>query len=439
MNQDKATATSIEVSSPFKVGGARASYVLIICSLLYAVRYADWQVMSVVLQPMKTDLGLSDGQAGLVGSAYFIGIILCTLPTARLVDVWSRKKTIGLMAFVWSIFTLLTGMVGGLTSLVVARFGVGVGEAGFAPGGTALVSASYPPEKRGQKLGFFNMFITVGIIIGAIVGGYLSAHDGGWRTPFYVFSVPGIILGVLAFFMQDYTLKNADGSAYFHEPLLSNLKALWRIPTLRWLYVGLGMYAVLQISVGTWFPSLLMRAYHIKEDRAGLVMGVVTIIGLAGPILGGLIADRWQRRRPGGRMRLAALSLAIASIFLLVILLAALDINNRPLMLFCAAMMPLHSIFVGMSLPAVAATTQDVVPAHLKGLSWGGAMLALYLLGGAWGPSLVGEISDVFHGGYQGLALGLGVAGLFGFIASALWLQTAKYVESDTLRAKNTA
>jgi MFS family permease len=118
------------------------------------------------------------------------------------------------------------------------------------------------------------------------------------------------------------------------------------------------------------------------------------------------------------------------------VLLAALDIHNRTLMFFCALMMPLHSISVGMALPAVAATTQDVVPAHLKGLSWGGAMLALYVLGGAWGPFLVGLISDASGGGYQGLSLGMGVAGLFGFIASRLWFVTARHVDHDTQRAR---
>lgn len=428
---------AIQESSTFKIGGPRATYVLIICSLLYAMRYADWQVMSVVLQPMKAALGLTDTQAGLAGSAYFIGIILLTLPTARLVDVWSRKKTIGLMAFIWSAFTLVTGFASGLVALLIARFGVGVGEAGFAPGGTALVSASYSEAMRGRKLGIFNMFITVGIIIGAIGGGYLSAHAGGWRTPFLVFAIPGLILGVLAFFMQDYTLKNGDGSDFVHPSFLSNLKELWRIPTLRWLYVGLGMYAVLQISVGTWFPSLLMRAYDIKEDLAGLVMGVVTIIGLGGPILGGILADRWQRKHPGGRMRLAATSLAIACVFLYLVLIAALDIHNKTLMLFCALMMPFHSVFVGMAFPAVAATTQDVVPSHLKGMSWGAAMLALYVLGGAWGPFLVGEISDASGGGYRGLALGIGVAGLFGFVASCLWFVTARHVGDDANLAKH--
>jgi MFS family permease len=123
-------------------------------------------------------------------------------------------------------------------------------------------------------------------------------------------------------------------------------------------------------------------------------------------------------------------------VFLLLELLAALDINNKHLMIFCAIMLPLYSIASGMALPAAAATAQDVVPARLRGLSWGVAMLALYLLGGAWGPLLVGEISDTFHGGYQGLALGLAVAGLFGFVASAMWFMTERHVEGDMKRAK---
>jgi MFS family permease len=426
----------IQESHDFKVGGPRATYVLIICSLLYAMRYADWQIMSIVLQPMKVELGLTDAQAGLVGTAFFIGIMLFTLPIAHLIDGWSRKKTIGLMAFVWSIFTVATGFTSGLTALLVARFGVGVGESVIAPGGTALISASYPDEKRAQKLGIFNMFITVGIIVGAIGGGYLSAHFGGWRTPFYVFGIPGAILGVLALFMQDYRLKAADGSNFIHDSFLSNLKQLWKIPTLRWLYVGLGMFAVMQISVLTWFPALLMRAYRIKEDKAGEIMGLVTIIALLGPIIGGILADKWQRKRPDGRVHLAAVSVAVTSVFLLLMLAGALDINNKQLMTFCAIMLPLYSVFSGMALPAVAATTQDVVPTKLRGLSWGVAMLALYLLGGAWGPLLVGVISDSFHGGYQGLALGLAVAGVFGFVASVMWFGSERHVEGDMGKAK---
>ena len=426
-------------SNQFKVGGPRATFVLIICSLLYAIAYADWQVMAVVLQPMKIALGLTDAQVGLLNTAYFLGIILCTLPIAHLIDVWSRKKMIGLMAFIFSIFTVATAFVGGLASLLLVRFGVGVGEAGLPPGGTALISASYPPEKRGAKLGIFNAFITVGIIVGVILGGFLSANYGGWQMPFYCFGVPGVILGILAFFMQDYKLQKADGSAVVHESFLTNMKQLLKIPTLRWLYLAVGMYCALQISVGTWFPALLMRTYNVKEDVAGLVMGLVTIIGLLGPIGGGILADKWQKKRGGGRMQLAALSIAMAVVFLFLVLLAVFDITNKNLMIFCAIMMPLHSICSGMAFPAAAATSQDVVPARLKGLAWGVGILACFILGGAWGPLVVGGISDAYGGGYKGLALGFAVAGLFGLLASFLFFKTSRHVASDMKKVKDAA
>lgn len=129
-------------------------------------------------------------------------------------------------------------------------------------------------------------------------------------------------------------------------------------------------------------------------------------------------------------------SIAIAAVFMLLVLLAGLDLDNKPLMYFCAAVMPLHSIFGGMALPAVAATTQDVVPARLKGLAWGAAMVALFLLGGAWGPLLVGGVSDAYGGTYQGLALGLATTGLFGFVAAGLWLRTERHVQADIARAR---
>ncbi len=106
-------------------------------------------------------------------------------------------------------------------------------------------------------------------------------------------------------------------------------------------------------------------------------------------------------------------------------------------MIFCGIMLPVYGISSGMALPAVAATTQDVVPANLKGLSWGAALLALYLLGGAWGPLLVGAVSDTFSGGYKGLALGMALTGLFGFIASGMWFLTERHVEGDVKKVKD--
>ena len=143
-------------SGKFQVGGSKATFVMIICSLLYAVNYMDRQVMTVVLQPMKIDLGLTDFQAGAINSVFYLGILIFCMPIAHFVDVWSRRKMVGLMAFAWSIFTLVTGFCSGFITLLFTRLGVGVGESGFSAGGTALIAASYPEEK-GHKSSAFSI------------------------------------------------------------------------------------------------------------------------------------------------------------------------------------------------------------------------------------------------------------------------------------------
>jgi MFS family permease len=431
----KEVSMKINQTEQFQVGGSKATFVLIICSLLYAVNYMDRQVMAVVLQPMKIDLGLSDLQMGVINSMFYVGVIFFCMPIAHFVDVWSRKKLIGLMALGWSAFTLATGFAGSYIHMIFARLGVGIGESGFTAGGTALIAASYPPEKRAFKLGIFNMFITVGLIFGFIGGGYISANMGGWRVPFYMFAIPGVILGILAFFMQDYTIKKEDGSAAKHDSFMNNFKTLLKVPTLRWLYLGAAMFALVVYSAMTWIPALLMRSYGIKEDKAGLISGIVGIMSLIGAPLGGFLADKWQKKRSGGRMRLAAVGIILSSIMFMLTLTATFDLGNKSLMIFSFIMLLVYGIVSGLSYPAMSATTQDVVTPNLKGLSAGTSFLAL-VLGGVFGPVMVGGISKAFGEGYKGLSYALYVTSAFGVLAAIFWWKASRHIDEDMKKVK---
>jgi len=194
----------------FEVGGRKATFVLIVCSALYMVNYMDRQVLSVVLEPMKHDLGLSDAQAGLLQTGFLISMGLFAIPLSYLVDRWSRSKAISLMAVFWSAATFVTGLGKSFLGVFIPRVLTGTGEAAFSSGAIALISASYPEQDRSKKLAVYNLFLLFGVAAGMILGGHLSAHHGGWRTPFFVFAVPGVILGVFAWFMQDY--KNPSGA-----------------------------------------------------------------------------------------------------------------------------------------------------------------------------------------------------------------------------------
>ena len=174
----------------YRTGGWSAHYVLIICTLLYAINYMDRQVFSVVLQPMKVELGLTDAECGLASTVLILGMALFSFPIAHMVDRWSRRKSIGLMAILWSGFTFLTGLANSFITVIIPRAFVGLGEAGFVPGGTAMVSASYSKEKRGRALGIFHIAIPLGAAVGVMLGGVISAKFG-WRTPFYYFGAKG--------------------------------------------------------------------------------------------------------------------------------------------------------------------------------------------------------------------------------------------------------
>ena len=430
----------------FQVGGPKATYVMVICSLLFMVNYMDRQIMAAVLQPMKIDLGLTDFQAGLANTMFYLGVLIFVVPVAHWIDKWSRKKMIGLMAFCWSAFTMFTGLSGSFLQLLFARFGVGLGESGFGAGGTALIAASYPEEKRASKIGIFNTFITVGILFGMVAGGYVSVHFGGWRTAFYVFALPGIILGILAFFMQDYKLpKNANAPAGGHS-FAKNVKSLFGNRSLRLIYIGYGLFAVVIFSYLTWLPALLMRAYGINEAKAGLVAGALSLLTLIGPILGGLFADRWQSKSSGGRMKLAAVGILASSVALWFAFTTVFNINHKGMMIFSFIMLCIYGIVSGMPNPAVMASTQDVVPPEQKGLASGAAYFCMMLFGGAFGPAMVGKLSDVFGGGYKGLTYGLYVASLFGVAAAIVWWKAAKRVgthmeeeKTSSLKAKTLA
>jgi MFS family permease len=422
----------------FQVGGPKATYVMVICSLLFMVNYMDRQIMAAVLQPMKIDLGLTDFQAGLANTMFYLGVLIFVVPVAHWIDKWSRKKMIGLMAFCWSAFTMFTGFSGSFIQLLSARLGVGLGESGFGAGGTALIAASYPPEKRAAKIGIFNTFITVGILVGMVAGGYVSVHFGGWRTAFYAFAIPGIILGILAFFMQDYKIKK-DAKASATPSFLQNMKSLFANRSLRLIYVGYGFFAVVVFSYLTWLPALLMRAYGIDEAKAGLVAGALSILTLIGPILGGLFADKWQSKSTGGRMRLAAVGILTASAALWFAFLTVHDIGNKSMMIFSFVMLCVYGIASGMPNPAVMASTQDVVRPEQKGLASGAAYFCMMLFGGAFGPAMVGKLSDLFGGGYKGIVYGLYVASLFGVAAAIIWWRAAKRVGADMEQERSAA
>ena len=415
----------------FTPGGGRAHYILIVCTLLYIVNYMDRQVFSVILQPMKIDLGLTDAQCGLASTVLIVGMAFFSFPVSYLVDRWSRRKSIGLMALLWSAATFATGMAKNFTAVLIPRFFVGLGEAGFVPGGTALIAASYPKEKRGRVMGAFNLAIPLGAAAGVIFGGIISVKYG-WRTPFLFFAVPGIALGILAFFMKDYQTIEAPETAGGFRHFFNAFTSVLKLRTMRWYYPGLGIAVFMTSSVLVWLPSLLMRMMNIPEDRAGLITGGIGLMAILGAPLGGFLADYWQKKNPRGRMYVPVVAYIAGGIILIVAVLTRF--SPAGIALACV-----YGICAAMAMPAIAAISQDVVPVAHKGLSMGLAIFAQYMLGGAWGPSVVGFLSDWLGGGAEGLGTAVMLCGLFGVAAGILFFVASLTYPEDLQKVKDEA
>lgn len=415
----------------FGSGGRKARLILIVCMLLYMVNYMDRQVLSVVLEPMKADLGLTDTQAGILQTVFFLSMALLAFPISFFVDRWSRRKTVAIMAIVWSAATYVTGLGKSFLGVILPRIFVGAGEAGFSAGGTAWITAAYPPESRGKALGFFNVAIPVGAALGVMLGGYLSTHYGGWRTPFFVFAVPGIILGIIAYFLPDYkTIKEPERSSSSIKSIIADTMELWRIPSLKWLFIGYGFHNMMTFAFLAWAPALLMRSLKIPESQAGMILGGLGLFAIVGALTGGWLADAWQKRNNRGRMLLAAMADPIATIIFIVsmIFLQASTSLASVHFIAYAIMALLYGTASVLGMPAVGAVTQDVVHPRLKGISWGMAMFCMYMLGGAWGPVLVGAISDRLGGGAAGLQTSLIIASLAGLLGGlCFWLSSRHY------------
>lgn len=414
----------------FGSGGAAAWATLTVCTLLFILNYMDRQVLSAVLQPMKIALGLTDTEAGMFATVFAAGAALFAWPVGILVDRWSRKKSIGLMALFWSIATLATGLGKNFIGVLIPRSLVGIGEAGYGAGSTALLTASFPAKIKSRIQSIFLLGIPVGAMLGTALGGYLSAKYG-WQTPFFVFAIPGIILGVIAFFLKDY--KTVEETAESSKmSFWRTTGGLFKVPTLVWIYLGAGLLNTLSLAFLTWGPAFMMRAMNIGEDKAGLLMALIAVAALIGTLVGGWIADAWYRRNVRSRLHIGTLAglLCLISYIPGILLMGAGQLTASLVFLFFFGM------FIVIFYPAIQVATQEVVHPAMKGTAFG--MYAVFVfLCSALGPVMVGVISDALGGGLVGLQNALLVP-LALVLLSILffWLGSRSYV-ADVEKVKN--
>lgn len=423
-----------KMSAP-KAGTLTASpyYIFILLFLLYTFDYIDRLVIVSLFPFLKQDWGITDTQCGLLVSAVYWSILIFTLPISVLIDRWSRKKSIGLMALLWSGATLACAFTRTFNQLFVTRTAIGLGEAGYAPGGTAMISALFSKEKRAKMLGIWNASIPLGSAIGIALGGIIAEHFG-WRHAFGIVALPGAVVALLFFYVKDYktvALTKSAETGVLQKPENMRWPDIVRHfagnKTLIFNNFGFSASTFVTTALLTWLPSYFQRTQDISMSAAATKGGIVMLLAIIGAPLGGYLADQWLKKRINARLLFPAVSSGITAVLLFIAL--RFFQGNIQYVLFMA---------VGISaiafVPAGVAVTQDVVHPGLRAVSLSLCVVIQHILGSSLGPPVIGALSDAF-----GLPAAMAFLPLFTLLAGILFFTGSFFYQSDAVRVEKLA
>jgi MFS family permease len=417
---------------------AYTSYVFLLLWLLYFFDYVDRMVVVSLFPFLISDWGLTDAQCGALVSAVYWAIILFSFPASIVIDRWSRRKTIGIMAVLWSLATVACAFTRNFGQLFAARTAIGIGEAGYAPGGTAMISALYPAKRRAFMVGIWNASIPIGMAAGILIGGYIASR-WGWRHAFGIVALPGLIIALLFFFAKDYRTvgleKRVDrgfsGTDFKSVPAESGpakkkmtkmeiVRSFLRTPSLLLTYFGFAGMMFTSISMASFLPTYFHRVQGLPMGKASLLASGIMLTSIIGSPLGGWISDWWMTKRIQARLLVPCIS---------ALLTAALFLGGLH---FFSGGFVQYGILLLAGMASIAwassaiAVTQDVVHPGLRAVSYALCVITQNLLGSSLGPIATGAFSDRF-----GILTALKIASCTALISAALFYLGSRFYKRD--------
>ena len=405
-------------------------YVLAVLTLVYTFNFIDRQLLVILQEPIKAELGLSDTQLGLLtGFAFAVFYVVCGIPIARWADKGVRRSIIALALTVWSLMTAVSGFTQNFVQLLLARMGVGVGEAGGSPPAHSMISDIFSPKFRATALSIYSIGIYIGILVGFALGGWI-AEFFGWRLAFLVVGLPGVALALVLRFTVAEPVRGwsegASGTVAPAPPLGEVLRLLWSRRSFRFLATAASIQAFIIYGIGNWLPSFFLRTYDISIGELGTWLALASGIGGgAGSFFGGWVTDRlgvkdarWYLWMP-----------AILVMTVVPVLYVFLTFKAVYLGLFLTA--PFYFLTAAYLGP-VLAVSHSLVGQRMRALTSAVLFFVINLIGMGLGPLSVGLLSDTLAA--AGNAAPLGPA-LLTVGASAVILAVLNYVlAAKTLR-----
>lgn len=389
----------------------------------------DRHLLSVLIEPIKAEFNASDTVMGLLGGfAFAIFYATLGLPIARYADRGDRRLIISVALGVWSVMTVLCGMARTLPELVLARIGVGAGEAGAMPPAQSLIADYFPPDQRARALGVFISSSTVGYLLALSVGASLAASHG-WRAAFIALGAPGLLLCVLTLFgLREPRRQIPEEQRQEQEPLRATLGALAVKRTFVLLCVATILYFLVAYGAVIWFPAYLVRVLQLDLVTVGVVFGVLgATAALIGSVAGGFVTDLATRRGGVYAARVPAMIMIATVPFYELALM-----TSQPVVFYAATFV--GAVGLSASIPAFFTLLHRICGTPRRSTAVAILLFFANLLGLGLGPVITGALSDLFSEAYG--PVGLRYALMIAFVALiasgvALWA-AASSVERDT-------
>lgn len=375
------------------LGKRYRTWFVVMLLVLSMFNFADRAILSVLAQPIKEDLKLTDAELGMLqGLGFAILYSLLGLPLGWLAERVNRKNLIAVCVAVWSLMTAACGMAGSFFTLLLGRIGVGVGEAGFQPPTASLVADHFKADRRGSVMSVILLGSPLGFLLGQSVGGWV-ASEWGWRTAFFVLGVPGVILALVTWLtLREPPRGLAEGRVYTDPPptLKATIVALWAKPTFRHLLAGFVVAGFAMNAIAQFVLPFYLRSFGLPLATVGVLFGVIAFSsnGL-GMLLGGLGADRLSRRDARWPLWGPALMLTLSAPLYFGAFASHAIAASLALIWFANLSLASH-------LAPSLATVQNVTDPRMRALATALLWLAMGLLGTGLGPTLLGVASDLF-------------------------------------------
>jgi MFS family permease len=410
---------------------ARRYYVLGILTLVYALNFLDRTIFNVLIEPIKKEFTLSDTTMGLLAGFGFVLLYsLLGIPIARVADRVNRRNIVAIAFAFWSAMTFLCGMASSVTTLALARIGVGLGESAGTPASQSLVADLFDKNERPRALGIYAIGTYLGVFMGYFIGGWVNQHYG-WRMAFFSCGLPGVALAAILWLTISEPRRGAVAERFEPEALGPTLRFLFTQPSFVIVLIGFCLTTYTNYATAAWIPPFLARVHHLSSAEIGTYAGTFKgLAGMAGTLVGGVVVAAISKRDDRWKLWAPAIMSGLAGPVFAVCMLA----HDFATMI---ATLALTSFMVGFHLGPIFAIAQTVARPSMRALASAFVLLTATCFGQGVGPLAVGMINDALKSDYGNDAVrySLVSASVTTTLGALLFVWAARFIRTDIKRA----